>query len=159
MSESGISSSQISAAGAYARADTLVATLPVRAIDPTRPRFQMGDEVAGDEKAAKARPQGEAADATDADGTAGSFDRTQERPATGWGRTGFGLLGAFTSFLARVFSQSDAGQVTAGASLRSGLQAYARAAGTSAADETGGAEILPPSFPRLASGRRVDLTV
>ncbi|HTH16222.1 MAG TPA: hypothetical protein VL974_06185 [Magnetospirillum sp.] len=147
MSNSGSTISNVSAAGAYARADMLVSTLPVRAIDPTRQRFQVGDQVAPDE--APVQPQ---ADATESDGS------SSQGKATGWGKAGFGLLGAFTSFLARVFAQSDTEAVSAAGSVRSGLEAYARAARTASPD-IGNAEIIPPDFPRLSSGRALDLTV
>ena len=44
------------------------------------------------------------------------------------------------------------------ASLRSGVAAYARAAQTAAPDG-GGAEIIPPGFPKLSSGKTIDLSV
>lgn len=149
-----MTSGRISAAGAYAQAERLVATIPVRAIDPTRQRFQVRDQVDADHAPVQSRPQ---ADAADADGA--SSNRAEDQAAAGGqGRGGFGLLGAFTSFLARMFAQPEAGQGAA-VSARDGIQAYARAAGTAIAGDFGATEILSPSFPRLSSGRAVDLTV
>lgn len=147
-----ISASQLSATGAYARAETLVATLPVRAIDPTRQRFQVDDQVAGDDASAQAQSQ---AEATDSDGASSGSARQQA--ATGWGNGGYGLLGAFTSFLTRMFSQSQGEQVAGATAMQSGIRAYNRfGAGAESGD---GAEVLPPGFPRLSSGRAVDLSV
>lgn len=153
MSDSGLTSSQISAAGAYAQADRLVVSIPVRAIDPTRQRFQVEDQASAQDAPAKAQS---GADAADGDGSSSSSTSSQSRPSTG--RTGFGLIGAVTSFLARMFGQGDAGQVAATTSAQNGAQAYAQAAGA-LTTEDGGAEILPPSFPRLASGRAIDLVI
>lgn len=152
MSDSGLTSSQISAAGAYAQADRLVASIPVRAIDPTRQRFQVEDQTSAQDAPAKTQS---GADAADGDGSSSSSS-SPSQPSTG--RTGFGLIGAFTSFLARMFGQGDTNQVDAAASAQSGAEAYQRAAGGVVA-ENSAAEILPPSFPRLASGRAVDLVV
>lgn len=152
MSDSGLTSSQISAAGAYAQADRLVASIPVRAIDPTRQRFQVEDQASAQDAPAKTQA---GTDAADGDGSSSSTS-SQSRPSTG--RAGFGLVGAFTSFLARMFGQGDASQAAATTSAQSGAQAYAQAAGAATAEE-GGAEILPPTFPRLASGRAVDLVI
>lgn len=151
-----MTTSQINAAGAYAQADRLAVTIPVRAIDPTRQRFQVEDQATAQEAPDKARANGDAAaDGEVPSSTQGKSD-SQGKPASGGG--GFGLLGAVTSFLARMFGQSDASQATATASVSSGVQAYARAAGAGLTDSNG-AEVLSPSFPRLSSGRAVDLTV
>lgn len=129
------------AAGAYARAEALVPPGPVRPADAVRPRFAVSD---GD-KAAKA---GAAATADTADNPA------SEPLAAGTPRSG--LLGALTNFLARVFAQ-EGGADAATAPAASGLRAYARAAATPA--EPAGVEIASPGFPRLSSGRALDLTV
>lgn len=148
-----ISASQLSATGAYARAETLVATLPVRAIDPTRQRFQVGDQVAGEDASAQAQSQAEAADSDGA-----SSGSARQQAATGWGSGGYGLLGAFTSFLTRMFSQGQGEQVAGAPAMQSGIRAYNRFA-AGAESGGGGAEVLPPGFPRLSSGRAVDLSV
>ncbi len=149
-----MSTSQISAAGAYAQADRLVVTIPVRPIDPTRQRFQVAERDAAEQTAArKAR-----ADDTDADE---SRSGAGQGPVTGgWGRGGFGLVGAFTSFLARMFAQPEAEQADSASSAQAdGVRAYAQTAGAVMTGDSMAGEILSPSFPRLSSGRAVDLTV
>lgn len=149
-----MTSSQITAAGAYAQAERMAASIPVRPIDPTRRRFQVEDQAAAKKAAAETRPDAESADA---DGAAPQG--AEGRAASGWGRGGFGLVGAVTSFLARLFSQGEDGAAPpAAASVQAGAQAYARAAGAPLAYD-GGAEVLMPSLPRLSSGRALDLTV
>lgn len=153
MSDTGLTTSQISAAGAYAQAERMAVTIPVRAIDPTRQRFQVEDQTAPQEAPSKAQPE---ADAADGDGSAATG---QQQAATGE-RRGFGLIGAFTSFLARMFGQTDAAQGgAAAASAKSAAQAYSRTASTAGVIDNGPAEVLSPAFPRLASGRTIDLTV
>lgn len=152
MSDVGLTSNQISAAGAYAQADRLVASIPVRAIDPTRQRFQVEDQSSSENASTGAQ------DATDGgDGSFSSSSQSQGQAAT-TGRFGYGLVGAVTSFLARIFGQGETTQTSAAASMQSGTQAYARAAGAVPLQD-GGTEILSPSFPRLSSGRAVDLVV
>lgn len=148
-----MTSSQISAAGAYAQADRLAASIPVRAIDPTRKRFEVEDQVAADEAPVKSRAESE-----DSSGQsdAGGF---QSALTGGWGRSGLGLIGAFTSFLTRMFAQATETVATATVSAGAGVAAYARAANTAAPQQNGAAEVLPPSYPRLSSGRAIDLTV
>lgn len=150
-----MTTSQINAAGAYAQADRLAVTIPVRAIDPTRQRFQVEDQATAQQAPDKARANGDTVDGEVPSSTQGKSGG-QGKSASGGG--GFGLLGAVTSFLARMFGQADASQATAAASVSSGVQAYARAAGAGLTDSNG-AEVLSPSFPRLSSGRAVDLTV
>lgn len=144
--------SQISAAGAYARAERLAVTIPVRAIDPTRQRFQVGEQVAED-PSVQSRA---AADGTDADGAAS--ERAEGGQSDGRSRGGFGLIGAFTSFLARMFAQSDT-EPAALTSAKAGVQAYARVAKATSSGDFGAPEVLSPSFPRLSSGRAVDLVI
>lgn len=153
MSQSGLTSSQISAAGAYAQADRLLASMPVRAIDPTRQRFLVDDQTS-----ASQAPGGNQNAAEAADGDGSSSSQSQARTGFSFGQNGFGLVGAFTSFLARMFGQSEVAQTASASSVKSGIQAYNRAAGTTVAQD-GAAEVLPPSFPRLSSGRAVDLVV
>lgn len=151
-----MTSSQISAAGAYAQAERLVATIPVRPVDPTRRRFEVDDQTAATQTPVDSRAE---TDGADADGAA-SGSAGGEATSTGSGRGGFGLLGAFTSFLARLFAQSDSGDSTVAAgAAQSGAQAYARAAGTTDVGNYSDMELVSPSFPRLSSGRAVDLSV
>lgn len=146
--------SQTQAAAATARAERLAVSIPVRAIDPARQRFQVDERPAAETAPADSRAE---AESSDADGS----PQAQGRAAGGWGRGGFGLVGAFTSFLARVFSQGEGDDAPAASSptaLQAGVQAYARAAGTVAANYPG-VEVLSPSLPRLSSGRALDLSV
>lgn len=149
-----MTSSQVSAAGAYAQADRLVVSIPVRAIDPTRKRFEVEDQAAAGQAPVKPRPDEEQADGQSAS------DGAQGSASGGWGRSGFGLLGAFTSFLTRMFAQAaEAATPAAATSAQAGIAAYARAAGGAEPLQGRAVEVLPPSFPRLASGRAIDLTV
>ena len=160
MSESGLTISQISAAGAYARSERLAAeSIPVRAIDPTRRRFQVDDQTAAKQTAAQTRPEPESADA---DGqSASAFGGGKS--GGGWG--GGGLLGAVTSFLARMFAQPETGSAVASSSAQAQVQAqagalaYARTAANVPFGNYNDAEVLSPNFPRLSSGRALDLTV
>lgn len=142
--------SQISAAGAYAQAERLAVSIPVRAIDPARQRFQVRDQVAAGEAPVQSRIE------SDADGESPAQSAGRQG---GGARGGFGLLGAFTSFLARMFAQPESGSASTVA-VATGAQAYARTANATAmTGDFGAAEVLSPSFPRLSSGRAVDLTV
>lgn len=152
-----MNSSQIRAAGAYAQAERLAVSIPVRAIDPSRKRFEVEERPSSEQAPVRARAKSDSS----AGQTAAS---TREGAGIGWRRDGLGLVGAFTAFLTRVFSQSESddesGAVTATASARAGTQAYSRAvAGTVVNDFDDTSEILTAFFPRLASGRAVDLTV
>lgn len=189
MSDAGLSTSQVSAAGAYARAETLAAAIPVRPIDPTRQRFQVQDQVAGDKESARSGSQSQSqfqaetsADNSNAAGTATSQQ-------SGFGR-GFGLLGALTAFLTRIFSsqtdsggtdatdqknagtqaatqaeaatssQAGASKTVAASVITSGISAYSRTASMVAPNNGAeGMDVLSPSLPRLASGRAIDLII
>lgn len=154
MSDVGLTSTQISAAGAYARSERLVAeSIPVRAIDPTRQRFQVGDQNAADQTAADSRTE---AETTDADGQSASSYAGGGKASTGWGS---GLLGAFTSFLTRMFAQPESGVPASASTAQAGAQAYARTASSVPLGNYNGPEVLSPNFPRLSSGRALDLTV
>lgn len=123
--------------------------IPVRTIDPARQRFQLKPE------AEQAKTQSEVAQsAADQADEQALFSSTGNTPS----RSGFGLLGAFTSFLARMFAQPEAEAAAPSASVQAGIQAYTRSAGPVPVNEDG-VEVMPPSFPRLSSGRAVDLTV
>lgn len=150
MSNVGLTTSQISAAGAYAQADRLAVSIPVRPVDPTRRRFQVEDQATAQDAPAEAQSGTESTE-----GEASSAG--QGKSGSGFGTSGFGLIGAVTSFLARLFGQAEGDPAGTTTSVRSGAQAYARAAAT--VTEDNGTEVLSPSYPRLASGRAVDLTV
>lgn len=149
-----MTSSQINAAGAYAQADRLVVSIPVRAIDPARKRFEIEERAAAGQAPAKPRDESGEADGEAASGGA------RGQLTGGWGKAGFGLLGAFTSFLTRVFAQTAESAATAiSPSIQAGIQAYSRAVGNAAPEPSGGVEVLPPGYQRLSSGRAIDLTV
>lgn len=144
-----MSATQVSAAGAYARADSLVVTIPVRPTDPTRPRFQVRDQVAADQTGGQVADELPPDDQSSGSGGQGAAARGA--------RGGVGLLGAVTSFLARMFAQSDTDAPSA--PMRTGAQAYARASSAAAVAAFDTVDIVSPSFPRLSSGRALDLTV
>jgi hypothetical protein len=137
--EIGTSISAVNAAGGQ---------LPVRAIDPVRRRLP------GAEEAAQSRAQVFAPDYDGAD----DFTASAQEERRGGARGGFGsLLGAFTSFIATLFAQADteaAAQPTA--SAQAATAAYGRG---SILPAVAAYEVLPPSLPRLSSGRALDLTV
>lgn len=145
MGDFGMTISQISGAGAYGSAGRLGYAVPVRPVDPVRQRPQVKDDVA----AQQANDQSAAANQANGQSAAG------DNAARG-ARANFSLLGALTSFLASMFAQ-PAGEAAAATSMQAGIQAYARSAGPVPSDQ--GVEVISPSFPRLSSGRAVDLTV
>lgn len=147
-----MTASQVGGAGAYARAAMLGPAIPVRGIDPARQRFQLKPE-AEQAKNQSAVTQTPADQTEDQEVFANPGDAS-----SGGSRSGFGLLGAFTSFLTRMFAQPEVELAAPSASAQAGIQAYARSAGPMPANENG-VEVMPPSFPRLSSGRAVDLTV
>lgn len=146
-----MTASQIGGAGAYARTAMLASAIPVRPIDPTRQRFQVKSEV----EAQQAKDQSAAVQTDQADE---QFATSTDQASSGGSRGGFGLLGAFTSFLARMFAQPET-EAAAATSMQTGIQAYSRSAGSVPVNENGGIEVMSPSYPRLASGRAIDLTV
>ncbi|MBC7953396.1 MAG: hypothetical protein H7Z12_16445 [Rhodospirillaceae bacterium] len=149
-----MTTSQVGVAGAYARAAMLGPAIPVRAIDPTRQRFQVKGE------AEQAKTQSEVAQSPVDQSDEQAVFSTNGDQSGGSSRGGFGLLGAFTSFLVRMFAQQPDSEAAAPATttVQAGIQAYARSAGPLPANENG-VEVMSPSFPRLSSGRAVDLSV
>lgn len=153
MADLAMSISQTNAAAAYGRTEFLGASIPVRPTDPIRPRFQVKDEVAADQ--AEDQPRTISAEGNEQAAAESSGSR---QSAAGFGS---GLLGAFTSFLARFFGQGEAETTTIASSstaMQNGVAAYGRAA-ASGLEGAATAEVLSPSFPRLASGRALDLSV
>lgn len=146
-------------------ADPRVATVPIRptasaalrASDPAKERLEVGEKriangnaTSTDERVSQFTLDGD-------ESSVFSVDQANERSARG----GRGLLGALTNFLAKMFTQADQGGESAASSRLNGLGAYAQANGQQAANMTSGsnAEIQSPGFPRLASGRLLDLSV
>jgi hypothetical protein len=143
---------QVGGADAYARAAMLAPAIPVRPIDPARQRFQVKAE------AEQAKNQQEVAQSpSDQTGEQAVFSTGDDQSGRG-SRGGFGLLGALTSFLTRMFAQPEAEAAPTATTVQAGIQAYARSAGPMPANENG-IEVMSPSFPRLSSGRAVDLSV
>lgn len=157
MADSGLITSQIGAAGAYAQADRLAVTIPVRPIDPVRQRFEVEDRDAAKQAAVDSQSDAEAV--VSQSEKAGQSDQSNVSTGSGW--AGSGLLGAFTSFLARLFADSgsaDAATSTEG-TARAGAQAYARTASSVEVGNYRDVDVMSPVFPRLSSGRAVDLSV
>ena len=131
------------------------ATDAVRAADPTKERFQVGERKVANSDAGTVEQDQLPSFTVDAD-ESGVF----VSPARG--RAGRGLLGAFTSFLAKMFTQGDNGADTAASTRLTGIGAYGQAntQQRQAAPLSGfAADIQAPGLPRLASGRVLDLSV
>ncbi len=139
MSDLGTSISAVSAAGVQS---------PVRAIDPVRRRLPSTEE-AGQSGNEPFVPFNAAGD---------DFAIPAPADKRGGARGGFGsLLGAFTSFVASLFSQSEVPAAQpAPASMQAATAAYSRGA---VLPEIAAYEVLSPSLPRLSSGRALDLSV
>lgn len=131
------------------------ASAALRPADPTRERFQVGDNKVASQDA-EAVEDRSGPFAVDADGTGDlGAEAVRQKSARG----GRGLLGAFTNFLAKIFTQAD-GAADSAASVRlNGIGAYGRANAQqpqSTATQTMD-NVQNPGFPRLASGRVLDL--
>lgn len=149
MANSGIQGLDNQAAGAYARADALA--VPVRPVSPgqSRPKFDLGD--LGQVARPPVRPERvEAKDNPAADAKAFPQAAAPARNPAG--------TGGFSAFLAQSIAQDDGNAVPPQSAFLAGSRAYARQSGQPAAAAAPTAEILTP-FPRLASGRALDLSV
>jgi len=134
------------------------ASAAVRAADPTKERFQVGERNVGKRDAASVEAEQPQSFAIDADDTNTALPPVTQRTNRG----GRGLLGAFTSFLAKMFTQSDSGSESSASTRLNGIGAYDRA--TAQAPSTNAfsgytSDVQSPGFPRLASGRVLDLTI
>lgn len=153
MAESGLSISQTNGTAAYGRAEAMAAAIPVRPTDPTAPRFQPADPVTSDQAEGQSSQSSAATSTTEIESQA----NTSKRRKWSWG-DGFGLLGGVTSFLARILGQTDGSAATGqSTTMKAGITAYNQAAGMNTPESAD--DILAMSFPRLASGRTLDLTV
>ena len=133
------------------------ATAALRPTDPTKERLEVGDEQAAGSNAAGV-DQNAASFTLDSDETSAfSVTQTDERSARG----GRGLIGALTNFLAKIFTQSDQSSDTSASTRLAGVGAYTQSNNQQSAALTGslGAEVQSPGFPKLASGRILDLSV
>lgn len=140
MSVSDVAATEVRAANAYSRADALAAPGAVRPADAARPRFDIADTPAtkrgarSDTRDGTARPDGPTPQ-----GRAAS-------PAIG--------VGGDSGYLAQALAQEDEGAAPPPSALRAATAAYrAQRAG-----EAPTVEMISP-FPRLASGRTLDLSV
>lgn len=131
------------------------ATAALRPTDPTRERFEVGDNKVANQDAEAVEDRG-GPFGVDADETGGlGAEAVRQKSARG----GRGLLGAFTNFLAKIFTQAD-GAADSAASVRlNGIGAYGRANAQQPQSMTAQAmdNVQNPGFPRLASGRVLDL--
>lgn len=143
-------SSRTDGAGAQARAESLARLGMVRPADPVRQRFPLEDE---SKTRARQTQDGQSPLADDGAG---------ERSKGFTGGLGSGLLGAFTSFLARFMGQAETGgqsTVPSAITQGTGIDAYARANDLVGNDQDQGPDLLTPGLPRLSSGRALDLSV
>lgn len=145
MADSGLQSLNSQATSAYARADVLAA--PIRPVSPAKSgsQFDLGQVVrppvqsvqgdAGEDKAPKAK----------------AF------PPIAPPARGGALVDGTSAFQVQLIAQQDAEGGTAKSAFLTGSQAYARQNDAAVAGPAA-AEILT-QFPRLASGRTLDLSV
>lgn len=134
------------------------ASAAVRPADPTKERFQVGERNVDKRDTATVEGEQPQAFAIDADNTDTALAPITQRTNRG----GRGLLGAFTSFLAKMFTQGDAVADSAASTRLNGIGAYGRAnAQSPSANPFSGStsDVQSPGFPRLASGRVLDLTI
>ncbi|MEW5726882.1 MAG: hypothetical protein AB1918_03560 [Pseudomonadota bacterium] len=136
-----IAATEARAVGAYARADALAAPAALRRADPVRPRFDIVDAPAT-KRPADRQPAPSPRDAAPGDGGRVSAGVTAARQDSG--------------FLAQAVAQAGEDDHPPASAFRHAAAAYGRdgAAGRPRPD----VEVLSP-FPRLASGRTLDLSV
>lgn len=133
------------------------ASAAVRATDPSKERFQVGDNKVARRDVATVEDQTEHFTVESVESGVFSSADVQSRSTRG----GHGLLGAFTNFLAKIFSQSDGAADNSASTRLSGIGAYGRTTSQQNANLLTGLsnDIQAPGLPRLASGRVLDLTV
>ncbi len=136
------------------------ASAAVRPTDPTKQRFQVGERNVDkrDAAATEAEQSQSSAFTVDPD----DIDTSPPQESLRTNRGGSGLLGAFTNFLAKIFTQADSGAEAAASNRLNGIGAYGRANAQSpnANPFSGyGNDVQAPGLPRLASGRVLDLTI
>lgn len=131
------------------------ATAALRPTDPTKERFQVGDNKVANQDTGTVEDQ-TGQFSVDADETSGlGAEAVRQKSARG----GRGLLGAFTNFLAKIFTQADGATDSAASARLNGIGAYGRANAQHPQSMTTQAmdNVQNPGFPRLASGRVLDL--
>jgi len=146
------SSTAVRATDAFARTAALVpeAVSPPRPAGAVRPRFDVAGQGASADAAVRATPRPPDADGRPDDlSSAGAAGR----------RSRGGLIGALTSFVAKVLGQGGDGDAATPSAMLAGMRAYARAAGQPQSPPTETMDVLSPSLPRLSSGRVLDLSV
>jgi hypothetical protein len=133
------------------------ASAAVRAADPSKERFEVGEKKVANQDSVADEDQTQHF-TVDAD-ESGDFSSApiQSRSARG----GRGLLGAFTNFLAKIFTQADGAADSAASTRLNGIGAYGRATSQTNANPLSGfaSDVQAPGLPRLASGRILDLTI
>lgn len=136
------------------------ATVAVRASDPTKERFEVGDNKVDNQQESSAVDDeaGQFAVAVDEDANNAAYASAQTSGRSA--RGGRGLLEAFTNFLAKIFTQDDSSSSAASTRLV-GIDAYGRTNAQTATETLSGYgnDVQSPGFPRLASGRILDLSV
>lgn len=133
---------EVRAAGAYGRAEALVTPIR-RDLQPARPTF--ADAVAP--RRTPTRPDAVEPDTRDQGGAAAEPTPTQRRASP--------LGQPFTAFVAQALAQADDDDTPPPSAFRIGTSAYGSAGTT---DDVPDVRASSP-FPRLASGRTLDLTV
>lgn len=133
------------------------ASAAVRATDPSKERFQVGDKKVAHQDAAAVEDQTERFTIDSAESGDFSSADIESRSARG----GRGLLGAFTNFLAKIFTQNDGAADSAASTRLTGIGAYGQANSQQNTNLLTGfsGDIQAPGLPRLASGRILDLSV
>jgi hypothetical protein len=124
----------------------------VRPADITKPRFEVGDQDASSRARAAARQFSPDNDDSQQEGYA--------QPEAATGRSSQGLVGALTSFVAKLLGQTSQSEGVPPSSVLAGARAYASASnrGQAVASEQR-TEVVSPFFPRLSSGRVLDLNI
>lgn len=132
------------------------ASAALRPTDPTKERFQVGDNKVANQDAGAVEDQASQF-SVDADESGGlGTEAVRQKSARG----GRGLLGAFTNFLAKIFTQADGGADSAASTRLNGIGAYGRANAQQpqmAQLSQSLDNVQNPGLPRLASGRVLDL--
>ncbi len=140
MSVSDVAVTEARAANAYARADTLAAPAAVRPTDAARPRFDIADAPATKREA-------------HSDSRNGAVRPDAQTPQ---GRAASAAIGGGgdSGYLAQALAQADEDRNPPPSAFRAATAAY----GAQRAGEAPMVEVISP-FPRLASGRALDLSV
>lgn len=146
MSASEVSASEVGAVNAYARADSLAAIPVVRS--PIRPRFELAD-------APTARRVPDRPPQSGGPGLGTAAPERETTPAVAGPRTSTGPVSAF---LAQAIAQESSDDRPPVSAFQIGTAAYGSPPPEGPGSSADGVDVLAP-FPRLASGRSLDLSV